>query len=369
MSKILLITKEFPPSIGGAGMVAENTANLLCENHQITVLTSKNDRTRHAKFNLTEAKYVKKIFPFFLFIKFRKIYSEDYQTIILNDPGSAMLAAYFFTDEQKKKCLVYLHGSEPRIFTKFSFLNTLLRWRKKYTKLLYTVKKIIAVSDYMRDNFIEISNLIDLRSKMIVIYNGIDFSVFKEVATSLRIQYNINDNTNIILSVSRINTGKGYLNKYAIFKKLIEHDCHYHWIIAGNGPLLQTLKEMAKDDGLEKHITFVGNIERKELRNYYSAADIFWLLSDFDEALGLVYIEAIACNTPVIARNRAGVKEIVINNINGFLVENNEECYKILFDYKFYQLDATNLRRTISKFNNNNIRTILETEINGEEQN
>ncbi|MDL2225205.1 glycosyltransferase family 4 protein [Eubacteriales bacterium OttesenSCG-928-M02] len=362
--KILLISQEFPPRIGGAGSVAENTAKLLSEGNQVKVLTFEGAISpSDASYDVVETRYIKKIFPFFFYQKFKSIYTDDIDVIILNDIGSAMMACFFFNQTQIKKCILFLHGSEPEtIFMKPSFLYKVTGVKKRYCKLLQNCLRVIVVSTYMKEKFLNTTKLMALEEKMIVVYNGIDFSLFMPTISSLRNELGISA-AKILLSVSSIKEGKGYYNKYRIFKRLINDGCDYHWVIVGDGSLATKLKKMAKEDSLEARISFVGIVPREDLAQYYSMADAFWLLSNLDESLGLAYIEAIACETPAIGRNSCGAREIIKNGINGYLVNNDDESYDILYKSIFEEIDPKVLRKSIDQFCNDNILIALKKAI------
>lgn len=97
----------------------------------------------------------------------------------------------------------------------------------------------------------------------------------------------------------------------------------FQLVIIGDGPTEQLLKKQAAPFG--NRVRFLGRIERAHLAPYYSAADIF-TFPGIGESLGMVFLEAQCCRTPVVALNSEGVFQVVENNRTGFLV-NNEIQY------------------------------------------
>ncbi|MDC7771443.1 glycosyltransferase family 4 protein [Priestia megaterium] len=351
--KVLLISHEFPPVVGGAGVVAEEMATHLSTNEiKVTVVTNKLKvpRNNGETFNLIDVKTIPKIRFVSYWRQLKKIDLKDFDKIIINDIGAALVASLFFKKTLQEKCIVFLHGSEPEdIFLKNKF--SLLRFKKKYISLLENASAIVSVSQFMKDRFITVSGLERIKNKITVVYNGIDLSAFEIENRSIRDRYGIKQNDKILLTVSRVVEGKGYKEMYKIFSRLLHRNPHFHWVIVGEGNYLNELKVLIKKDFLEDHITLVGKVNREKLNIYYSSADIFWLLSNFQEAFGLVYLESLACGTPVIGRNSAGVKEIIINNVNGFLINSNEECLDILLNLNKYPMDEIKLRNYSQKFN------------------
>lgn len=88
-----------------------------------------------------------------------------------------------------------------------------------------------------------------------------------------------------------------------------------HWLIAGDGPLLEELKMAA-----QPNMTFTGYLKGVGLAEVYSATDLFVFPSP-TETFGNVVLEALASGTPVIGANAGGVKNIISNGVTGHLCE------------------------------------------------
>lgn len=76
----------------------------------------------------------------------------------------------------------------------------------------------------------------------------------------------------------------------------------------GDGPLAAELKRASY--GFD-NIKFVGRVERKVLKQYFNAADIFVLPSIYEEAFGKVAIEALFSGTPVIGSKRGAIPDVI----------------------------------------------------------
>ena len=366
--EILIISNEFPPTVGGAGVMAYEVASALStykrKDINITLVT-KHIASRENKnylFKLIEVKTIPKIGPYSYWNAIKKLNLKKFEKIIINDIGAALVAAIFFNYKLKQKSIVFLHGSEPEsILLSKNKLYKLINFKSKYLQLLANSHRIIAVSNFMKEKFIETSERNELRSNIDVVYNGIDFKEFYRCPSDLYVKYNIPRNRKLILSVSRVVKNKGYDDKYQIFKELVKKGCKYHWFIVGDGEYLDTIKERAIEDEINSHITFVGRIARKDLKLYYSSVDVFWLLSNYDESLGLVYIEASKCGCPVIGKNRAGAIEAIYDQKTGFLINDNYECLKILEEYSYENLPLNEGDDFLEKFNiENNIEKLLQ---------
>lgn len=93
---------------------------------------------------------------------------------------------------------------------------------------------------------------------------------------------------------------------------------NFRLVVAGDGKERNKLLELAREH-LPDRALFPGQIPRREMYRYYSAADVF-VFPGIRESLGMVYLEAQACGLPVVAFSNAGVPEAVQDGKTGILV-------------------------------------------------
>jgi D-inositol-3-phosphate glycosyltransferase len=84
-------------------------------------------------------------------------------------------------------------------------------------------------------------------------------------------------------------------------------------------PEIGRLQKIAEEAGVSDSVTFVGRRNRKMLKYYYSAADLF-ITTPWYEPFGITPLESMACGTPVIGANVGGIKYSVKNGETGYLV-------------------------------------------------
>ena len=84
-------------------------------------------------------------------------------------------------------------------------------------------------------------------------------------------------------------------------------------------PEIGRLKSICHRLCVSDQVTFVGNRNRSELRNYYSAADVFVTVPWY-EPFGITPLEAMACSVPVVGSAVGGIKMTVDDGRTGFLV-------------------------------------------------
>lgn len=129
--------------------------------------------------------------------------------------------------------------------------------------------------------------------------------------------------------------------------------------IVGDGPLRCSLKEQAKEQG--EKIRFLGAKTHDELKTIYASADVLVVPSvtanDGDqEGLGLVILEAMASETPVVASRSGGIVQLIENEINGLLCEekNVEQLGKninrLLTDRELCEQIAKNMKKTVNQY-------------------
>ncbi len=105
----------------------------------------------------------------------------------------------------------------------------------------------------------------------------------------------------------------------------------YHLTIVGGGPEEEHLKELAKEKGVEKAVTFTGRLPRDQVAAKMREANVFAMVS-INETFGMVYLEAMLQGCIVIASIGGGFDGIINNGENGFLsaAGNEQELTKLL---------------------------------------
>ena len=97
-------------------------------------------------------------------------------------------------------------------------------------------------------------------------------------------------------------------------------------LIVGGGPDEARLRRLAASQGVENAVTFAGEVGEDALAAHYAAGDAFAMpcrsrWADLEvEGLGLVYLEAQACGRPAIAGDSGGAPEAVVPGETGFVV-------------------------------------------------
>lgn len=116
--------------------------------------------------------------------------------------------------------------------------------------------------------------------------------------------------------------------------------------LAGKGSKLESLRGLAKQNGIGKNVKFLGFLEPKELIKFYNELDLV-VVPSRSEAFGVVAIEAQAMELPVIVSNTPGLVEVTKENETSlvFEVDNVSE----LAEKINLLLNNKELRKTMAK--------------------
>lgn len=358
--RVLVFSHELPPEGGGAGVVGlQYCLELVKAGYEVTLLTKK--KTTYPKslenVNIVGVTYIPKLYLIPYYLKLKKMGLSNFNHIILNDMVSVYVAGFSFSKKELNKSISFLHGSEPEIVYKSpDIYQKLIRLTYFYNKAVNRVRNIVAVSDYMKNKFLD-ETPYQNADKIKVCHSklGSDFFPMGDVSTKPKGLGNMD----IILTVSRIERGKGFVEMYEVFKKLIELDSKFIWQIVGEGSFKEEFESIVKKDNLAKHISFIGKVERSSLKHYFESANVFWLLSNYKESFGLVYLEAASCYCPAIGYRRYGVVEAISDKKTGFLVDDKDECIALFFNRRYRSIDKSNFLPFVSKFNSSSVEDIL----------
>jgi glycosyltransferase involved in cell wall biosynthesis len=190
--------------------------------------------------------------------------------------------------------------------------------RTRFVSLAHQASMIAGCSQAVTNDFLTDG----LNSELIkVIYNGINFDRLKTtVRGNLRQQLGIPDKAVVISSVGSLVAHKGHDDLICALK-FIDPCVPVHVILAGDGPMLADLEQLARDLNFASQVHFVGY--RSDVGTIYKSTDILAVPSRF-EAFGLVLAEGGYFEIPVVATSVGGIPEIVENGLTGLIVPPND---------------------------------------------
>ena len=267
------------------------------------------DGGNHIKFDVCS----KNIFTAFRRVKgLKKILKELKPDIIHVRSRVPAWLVYFANKSLNIKVVSTVHG-----FNSVGF----------YSSIMQKADAVICVSNSIKE-YIQ-KHYQTNENKITVIPRGIDLELFnpknidETFIENFKKEFNLKDKF-IVSSVGRVTQLKDYetfIKAIMLVKKEIPNIVGL--IVGGvrsdKEDYLNSLKILLKELNLEENIIFTGS--QSKIEQIYALSDVIISSSKKPESFGRAVAEAICMNKPVIATNHGGVKDIIIENINGFFFE------------------------------------------------
>jgi glycosyltransferase involved in cell wall biosynthesis len=157
-------------------------------------------------------------------------------------------------------------------------------------------------------------------SRVVVIPSAADVSFFRPLNSraDLRRKWGVKPKSRVILTVCRLDKNKGVDVLIKSLRILNSNDVNL--LVVGEGVERKALAELSSTLGIRKSVTFLGFRKREELLELYNLADLFALAS-YSEGLPRVLVEAMACGCIPIVTNVGDATAVVIDGLNGFIVD------------------------------------------------
>lgn len=156
------------------------------------------------------------------------------------------------------------------------------------------------------------------RARVRVIANGIDTQRFHPPASPAS-----NGNGKLIVGIGRLVQQKNHALFLRAAAAVVGAQPDAHFMIVGDGPLRPELEKQAAALGLGNRLTFAG--ERRDTDEILRQAALFWLTSRW-EGMPNTVLEALASGVPAIATDVGGVREVIRDGIDGFIVASDDQA-------------------------------------------
>ena len=206
----------------------------------------------------------------------------------------------------------------------------------------HTFSKVVGVSNYVINKFKNSSSI----KNYYLLKNCINLDDFKKVASSkelneIRNKYHIKKDDFVIIYCGRLIKEKGVLELIKAFNKV--NNNHMKLLIIGSknfyygetDTYVDALYKEANDN-----IIFTGYINTHELYKYYQLAKIMVIPSIWEEAAGLVCIEAMISKLPIITTGSGGIleyvsdKSLIVSNQKSKMIDELSEAILKLYQEK-----------------------------------
>ena len=221
------------------------------------------------------------------------------------------------------KLVLNAHGNDVVMDVPSEIKN--VKRSKKYIKEAY---KIVVPSKYYAE---VMENDYNVKKENIIIYpsGGVNTGRFiKKDRVEAKKEANLSTKYNYIGYISRLEKDKGW----DVFLKAInrikdDKDFkHFKYLVVGSGAEQDKFNDLVKELKLKDYLEVRNFVSPDELVNLYNSLDIFVFPTyRKSESLGLVGLEAMACETLVVASNNYGPTSYVVNKKNGLLFKPQDD--------------------------------------------
>ncbi len=150
----------------------------------------------------------------------------------------------------------------------------------------------------------------------------IPFGIDTEVFIPMNLKRSFGENSIVVGAIKSLETVYGIDLLIRAFKKVCDKHAQLELklFIVGGGSKEERLKSLVKELNLEQQVVFAGKVEYSNVVDYHNMIDIFVNVSR-NESFGVSILEASSCGKPIVASDIGGLKEVVVNNETGFLIE------------------------------------------------
>ena len=171
----------------------------------------------------------------------------------------------------------------------------------------------------------------ELKNRMSIIHNGIDLEAFEKELMHFTTQekhkirtqlFEAKSDDTVLLTIAALHPRKGLKYLLKAMRKIIEQKNSTKLVIIGEGPEKPELEKLINKLKIQDRVKLLGHQEN--IPKMLKSSDLF-VLPSIKEAFGLVLLEAMAAQVPIVATNVGGIPEIVEDRKNGFLVEPRDE--------------------------------------------
>lgn len=325
--KVLQVTFNFPPEIGGLGQYVWNLSKHLTKKGiEVAVITLPTGRQLHQKglgnFPVYRVSALRippfdpiplNIFGLFLTL----VKTQNFNLMHLH--GHFPFLSFFGASFARFLNIPYVitHHGEGLPLTLISKIHGCFKSNLIAKHVLKGAKRIISVNSY------EVKTLTRKygisKEKIIVIPNGVDTSRFNTSPTSNQVFPSEWQNKKVVLSGGVLARWKGFEYLIHAMKFVVNHYEDVQLVITGDGPERSRLQDLVASLEMKNHVKFLGRVETDLIPSFHRLSYMYVLPSIYDVCPTSI-LEAMASEKPVVVTSLGGQKELVIDNVNGIVV-------------------------------------------------
>ena len=329
MSRVLLVTNDFPPRRGGIQSYLGEFVGRLVQagSHEMTVYAPQwkgaaafDDSARTAGYRVVRHPGTLMLPGPAVDARMRRLIAEhDIDTVWFGAAAPLALLAQRARLAGARRVLASTHGHEVG-WSMLPVARSVLR------RIGDGTDAMTFVSRYTRSRF---ASAFGPEASLEYLPPGVDTDRFRPDPAGraeLRDRYRLGGRPTVVC-VSRLVPRKGQDVLIKALPSIRRRADGAALVIVGGGPYLKSLRTLAQDCGVADHVTFTGGVPDDELPAHHALADLFAMPcrtrgGGMDvEGLGIVFLEASATGVPVIAGESGGAPEAVQHNKTGLVVD------------------------------------------------
>ena len=349
----LIVTRTFPPELGGMQSLMWGLAKELSKNFMTKVFADYHEN--HKDFDQKVSFSIERVGGIKLLRKFRK--AQLINEFIKENKVNGIIADHWKSLEliktnKKKYCLI--HGKEIN-HPKGTSLN------KRVLEVLNNVEKVIANSEYTKNLAIDCGVN---KEKVIVINPGIEQAKELDNKSLDKVESLLKVKTPRLITVSRFDKRKNHEKVIMALRNLKQIYPDIVYICVGYGDEEANIKKLVKELDLEAQVMFFKDIG-DELKNALVAKSNIFIMPSIVykksvEGFGIAYVEAAQYGVPSIGGKDGGAPDAIYHKKNGLICDGNnlDDIYSsissILENNKYIEY-GKNAKDNVSKFHWSNI--------------
>ena len=353
--KILLITLEYPPIIGGVSTYLQELYQGL--EHEVQVISPAN-----------EPFYVWWCWPRWLpfYFRLRKLVKENRpDQIHVSHVLPVGTMAHWLFKSFKIPYVIFFHGTDLKA------ARAQPRKMKRVGVIVKNAAKIIVNSAATGELYKEV---VPSGPEPLIIRPGAPTIVAtrSDASDELRTKYALSG-TRVILFLARLVERKGILVALDAINEIMKKNIEATLVIVGDGPMRARAEKRAQELKLYNRVRFIGRVETSEKWLWYSIAHLFWFPAQemkYEwEGFGITSLEAQAHGCPVVVSDVDGLPESVNPGVSGVVCEPTAEAFasttaEILHDAALWQKMRASAREFSGAHTWSNARAAFRDTIN-----
>ncbi len=315
MVRVAFITDDLP-SMGGTRTFMFNFLrnNVLFSNYKFTLFIQRRQFDLEVeefcklnninyflvldRFNIFNKLYFNLIYELYLFLIIK--FKSNPQLFVCSI-GSPRLNYLFFIFSNNS--IYFLHTIPNKVSFRYKFFDFILK------RSLNSRKVLVTVSNFARNITIQNFDISDKSLFVKVIHNCVGAFNIKQSAGL---------NSNIVLTVGHVVDYKNPFVWLDVALRVVKKHSGIKFIWLGDGPLLEDMRVLVKNNSLGNNIYFPGKVS--DVAKYYRDSLIYFHPS-YIESHGISILEAMSFGLPCIVSNAGGISESVEDNLNGYLID------------------------------------------------